>query len=262
MRRMRRGTGVCAAAFVAVWLTGCGGGGSSTATSEPVAAGARATTTLVASDPPPSPTNSMEPVDEADLAGSYPDGYVDLSAEAQQAFHAWVEYEVQGPSESQGPDMDVTAGVAACEWRSQHLETTRIVGLLRSEMGYDGTGAAAVLAGALRALCTQGDLGYRTTFDIDTEKFMNALTLLDLTFDTPPTVYQYGFFLKTTCQGMINPQVGGPGIYEYMVAQMQTSVPMIHAGDQHALDVFIHEAVLAGCSVMMDQLPPRIQNAS
>ena len=269
---MARGRGRLSAAIAVVALLSACGVDDRTADETSVAARSRTSGSAPTDQTPeestyataaPAATERVKPVDAADLAGSYPDGYVDLSAEAQQNFHAWMSYEAQTPADSHGVSVDITSGVSACDWRSRHLEVTRVMELLQSEMSYNPTGAAAILAGALRALCPQGDLGFRTSFDIDVEKFQNAMALTEIQFDNPPTYDKYGNFMKAACQGMADPAVGGTGVYDHMVATMQANATqMIQAGDQHALDVMINLAVTAGCYAVHGQLPPRIQQAS
>jgi hypothetical protein len=267
---MARGSGSLLAAIMLVALSGCGTESSSTAAVQPAAesssptVSAEATTSVPEqSAAVPSVADRVRPVAAAKLAGSYPDGYVDLSPLAQQNFHAWMVYEVQTPADSHGDSIDITSGVSACEWRSRNLEVTRVMELLQSEMGYNGTGAASVLASALRALCPLGDLGFRTNFDIDVEKFQNAMALSTIRFDSQPTYDKFGNFMKAACQGMTDPAVGGQGIYDHMVGTMQANpTQMLQAGDQNALDVMINLAVTAGCYSVHAQLPARIQQAS
>lgn len=129
-----------------------------------------------------------------------------------------------------------------------------IEGTLSGAKGWSGTGAAAIIKGAVNALCTRYNQGYNTYFDRSVSSASAALgTALPWSNGVPP-FYEVGYFMKETC-GYLQ-KVGSAqglevhlhtfrrgGANENIVAA--TFIQRI-LDDQH-LRRATHHAVFAGC---------------
>jgi hypothetical protein len=175
--------------------------------------------------------------------------YVDLTPAARDAFARWVAYEIWEPAYSKGASEDFASGVIACMWRHEGVLADRVVDLLVSERGYLGGGAAAVLRGALAAMCPSLDLGYRTYFDRNVDRFQISLSNKGLQFSREYLFYEYGGFLKGACHALMSPAVGRSGIRAWVAAgnaDGTLTLPGVGA-TQDVVDIFVREAAAAGC---------------
>lgn len=94
-------------------------------------------------------------------------GSYDPSQAAVDAFRLWMEYETE-PSLDPGKNVDQDAhpdGVAACAQLALNANPAAIESQLKDTKGWSGTGASAVVKGAMNALCPWRNSGYRTYFD-------------------------------------------------------------------------------------------------
>jgi hypothetical protein len=89
-----------------------------------------------------------------------------VSTNAYASLVATYRYEALTARDQSRGDADVRlAGAVTCMRRTRNEPLDDIVAAVRLDFGFDGTGAEAVVAAALRTVCPAYDFGYRTWFD-------------------------------------------------------------------------------------------------
>lgn len=208
-----------------------------------------------------SPSALETAIGGADAApgGSSATSFYDNTQQAKTNFINWWVYEVQVVEDQVDFEKAYTDGIAACYSRSIGVGTDAILTVLSRDAGYSVSGANGIYKSALEALCTKYNIGFKTAFDRYVERFMAELRPRITYAKGEWPFYEYGRFLKTTCEAMVAPGIGGAGVYDYM--RSRTDLVLTENGTipQGVLDIFINQAVSAGCYPVYTQLPPRIQ---
>lgn len=189
-------------------------------------------------------------------------GVVDTSAQARSNFDAWYSYEVLLGPDTRRPEGEVyTAGIASCNQVQSGKPADLVRHQLVTERGYGEPGAEAVFKASVSALCTDQNLGYRTTFDREVD-FAYQRILTKVTYTPAPfPIYDYGFFAKETCNFMIQTPHPGPLVYDHVRAATWLRLTENGAVQPAVLNVYISESVNAHCLDLFTQLPPIIQSA-
>jgi hypothetical protein len=189
-------------------------------------------------------------------------GVYDPSAQARANFLAWWNYEAQVALDVSRPADEVyRAGISVCEQREQGVDTDVIQRLITRDNGYTGSGAAGIYQAALQSLCPNFNAGYKTNFDRNTDLAYAAITARVTYSPVPWPLFDFGFFMKEACAFMGSVPASGTQIYAHL--RGSTQLALVEQGNVQVavLNIYIKEAVNAGCTIMNDQLPPVIQLA-
>lgn len=252
-------------------LTACGSSTDAGSSPEPepsdgassAAATADPSTEQPASDYTPWPDFDPGPLDPEQLAGanaapdvtSSPEPH--LNDEAVDLYRAWLVYEMNSDNDRlrKFEDEALPDGVFVCVQLRLGRSYSEIEDTLSGAKGWTGTGAAAIVKGALNALCPSLNQGYMTYFDRQERQFSAALaTAAQWTAGVPP-FYENGSFMKEVCRYL---QVTGSayGLEQHLHSfrmggsnadNAPTSTFIQRVGDDVTLRRFTNLAAMNGC---------------
>jgi len=145
-------------------------------------------------------------------------------------------------------------GVFVCAQLALGTSVPAIEGTLAGAKGWSGTGAAAIVKGALNALCPRYNQGYKTYFDRNVDSASAALASALPWSGGAPGVYETGFFIKEAC-GYLQKVRTAQGLEVHLhtfrldsINQNQPAASFIQRiPDDQLLRRATHHAVFAGC---------------
>ena len=155
--------------------------------------------TSVESAPPVTdpPTTVPQGANAAPPAG----GIYDASQTAADNYRLWLTYEMALPQDL-NREYETEAypdGVSVCAKLATGTDVRLIEDHLSGTRGYTRSGAAAIIKGAVQALCPHRNQGYMTYFDRQVVSATTALTTSMSWSPEPPPYYEIGYFMKFTC---------------------------------------------------------------
>jgi Protein of unknown function (DUF732) len=167
-----------------------------------------------------------------------------FSQDDQQKFMAWFNYEVITLTDRSRSESDVRlAGVAACTSMRQDHGAETAVSQIKDRMGFDRTGAEAVVAAAVRALCPELNFGYRTSFD---RNVAMAQELIRNGWHQQPDEFGTGLTAKLVCEHLALHSADG-------LTELLTS----HGTPSGApIKLTVRAVVGAQCPALSDKLGP------
>ena len=212
----------------------------------------------------PSPSPESAPSSAAPSTRATPAGadaapeaaIIDASGTAATNYRAWLDYELNSDGDrlrnfetEAYPD-----GVFVCARLASGTAVAVIESTLSGTKGWSGTGAAAIIKGAVNALCPQFNQGYQTYFDRTVASATTALAGALPWSHGPPPFYEIGYFMKASCAYLSTTgsaigleahlhsfRVGGPNQSTSAAAFVQRVL------DDQLLRRATHHAVFAGC---------------
>ncbi len=188
---------------------------------------------------------------------------VDTSQEAADNFVNWYVYELGVQPSSATYETAFEMAMSVCMMRASNVAPQKAMETLKDNYGFSATEAAAVVRGAMEALCSQQyNTGFRTYFDTNVQRFMSSMSGR-LTFPYPPNEVASGTFMALTCYEMMRPGGGGTHVYDSMVGYVNAGKLALTGPQttQEVMYILINLAVASGCSALTTQLPPVIQMA-
>jgi len=154
----------------------------------------------------PAPVATLVPESQGANAGPQApsqglQGIYDPSQLAYDNFYSWWVYEVQTPQDWQ-ESFEQTIyplGVSTCGHLALGKRPSVIAAKIATENGLTGSAGQAIVVGAMKALCTKYDTGYKSYFDKNVDAFA-VMVQQDLAFSDPkPTRVDFGYFMKEVC---------------------------------------------------------------
>lgn len=219
------------------------------------------TSTPTAPGMPPSPPRAPAPGGspsgqaEGANAGPYP-GVYDPSETAAANYRLWLNYEMDSDSDlARGFDSDsYPDGVSVCAQLALSTPIEKIEMKLSGSKGWSGTGAAAIVKGALNALCPRYNQGYQTGFDRTVDSASAVLARAVTWAGVAPGIYETGYFIKEAC-GYLKKLRTADGLEVHLHLfrlngpnQNAPAAAFIQrAADDVQLRRATHHAVFAGC---------------
>ncbi len=204
---------------------------------------------------PPPEVSPAQPTASGAMAAP-PAAIIDASGQAAANYRAWLDYELNADADRLR-DFETEAypdGVSTCGQLALGTDLTLIERTLSGVKGWSGTGAAAIIKGAVNALCPQFNRGYQTYFDRTVTSASTALAAALPWSQGPPPFYEIGYFMKATCgylgttgsAGGLEAHLhsfrgGGPNQFEPAAAFVQRVL------DDGLLRRATHHTVFAGC---------------
>lgn len=271
MRRLHIATGLLVVA--GLMLSGCSG--ESGDSPEPSGSYTPPATSSGEASPTPIEIPTDFPYDLPEEAGiptssganAAPSGTGSIYLTDQQAvdnYYAWVTYEFQMPQDwNRSFETDTyPAGVYVCAESALGSRPSVIEQKLAADRGYTGSGASAIVKGALNALCPWNNQGYMTYFDRNVESVRNAMATRFSWNNGVPVAYEIGFFTKEVCTylGMH----GTTGLWELLQSMKPggansahpAAVIVSYAWDDQVLRQFVTVSALHGCPGYHSSLGP------
>lgn len=180
----------------------------------------------------------------------------DASPAATSNYANWLSYEMNSDGDL-NRDFETEAypdGVSVCAQLALGTSIPTIEQTLAGAKGWSGTGAAAIVKGALNALCPQHNQGYKTYFDRNVDSASAVLANALPWNNGVPGIYETGSFIKEACRYLQT-----VGSAQGLEAHLHTFRPgatnqnLASAGfiqrlpDDQLLRRATHHAVFSGC---------------